>query len=181
MADMQSRRGVFWGGYAEQAGILRVSPYLWLHYKDLGMNWKELLWVLNVLSFQHTPDEPPWPAHRLLAEQMGISEKSSQRYAAGLVSKGLLVKVDRGRKKDRTLNPRGLDFQPLFDRIDQAAREDLLAGQVKRYGKESKQLRTVEEIEVRAAEELAKVGRRVANVEPPIGEPPHNTGEMSLE
>lgn len=144
------RGGVYWGGYAEQAGILRVSVHLLSGSRRLGLSDRELLWTLHVLSYQMRPDQPPFPGHALIARQMGISERTSKRCADSLARQGLLLKIDRGHKPDGRYNSKGLDFTPLFTKVDQLAKAELLSERPVRFTHRRVRMKSEDQIEANA-------------------------------
>ena len=104
-ATRWKHEGLFAKGYVS-------VPTLFLHVygqlKPHPLSPAEAMFVVHLMQFKWD-ERAPFPSHKTLARQMGVSDKQTRRYAASLIEKGYLKRIERTGRTNQ------FDLSPLFD------------------------------------------------------------------
>lgn len=109
-------------GVVAAAGYQPLPDVLLFHQRELGLTSEELNVVLNVLAHWYAPERLPFPSAKTIANRMGASERTVERYLTSLRKKGYLVK-HRHRLGARRV--KGHDLSPLIERLKPLAMKRL--------------------------------------------------------
>jgi hypothetical protein len=80
---------VAWGDGVLDAGFCQVPNLVLDHQSELGLSNDELTLVIHVLKYKHNATDP-YPKNKTIADKMGTSERTLERYISSLKSKGYL-------------------------------------------------------------------------------------------
>ena len=80
----------------------------------------ELAVLISLIDYWWSPDDPPWPSKKALAERLGVSQKTIQRYLAVLKLEGLIVSEARHRAGGGETSNR-YDLTPLVAKLEEIA------------------------------------------------------------
>lgn len=97
-------------------GVPVTFLQLYAQLKPYPLTMGEAVFVLHLMQFKWDEKEP-FPSYKVIAAQMGVSDKMARRHAKSLEDKHYLR-----REKRQGLSNR-FDLNPLFDALAQAAAE----------------------------------------------------------
>lgn len=101
-------------------GFVAVPTQFLRHYarlKPYPLNSGQALFVLHLMQFKWD-SRAPYPGYKLLAKQMGISDKMARRHARDLETMKYLRRQIRVGRTNR------FDLEPLFDALANAVAEE---------------------------------------------------------
>ncbi len=118
LAGGRERAAERWGG-ALGAGFTIVPDPLLKNQRVLGLTGREMLVLLQLLTFWWKAGAPPRPRVSTLAQRLDVDERTVQRALSALCNKGIIERV-------RVKTPGGHDVQ-AFDLAGLVAKLELLA------------------------------------------------------
>lgn len=86
---------VRFGAEIMEEGFTSVPNLVLNHYAALGITGAEMLFIIHVWQFWWSERENPHPSSRVLAERMGVDQRTVRNYSASLEAKGFLVTRER--------------------------------------------------------------------------------------
>jgi predicted transcriptional regulator len=125
-----------WGKAVMKLGFSIVPSLLLRAQNRLGLNPTQLAVLMQLCDFWWDNDRKPYPAKKILAERLGISERQVQRYIAELEKAGLVIRTQRyashGGKLSNTYDLEGLvkklkDLEPDFRKVEENVKADRVA------------------------------------------------------
>ncbi len=86
---------VRFGAEIMEEGFTSVPNLVLNHYAALGITGAEMLFIIHVWQFWWSERENPHPSSRVLAERMGVDQRTIRNYTASLETKGFLTTRER--------------------------------------------------------------------------------------
>lgn len=86
---------VRFGAEIMEEGFTSVPNLVLNHYASLGITGAEMLFIIHVWQFWWSERENPHPSSRVLAERMGVDQRTIRNYTASLETKGVLTTHER--------------------------------------------------------------------------------------
>jgi hypothetical protein len=115
----------YFGDAVMRAGFMPLPHLLMRHYHDLGLQAEHAMFAMQLMEVTWDLQRPP-NTMKKLAERMGVSIRTAQRYSEHLVDQGLLVVYEQFEAGAQVEN--GYDLRPLFARLAQFAPEPAPGG-----------------------------------------------------
>lgn len=113
--ERQRRYGV-WPGRIKKHGFVMVPNILISYQRRLGLSSQQLNTVLVLLSYWWDRDRLPFPSKALIANRMGVSERTVQRNLQELENAGYITRISR-RFRGRGQSSNSYSLQGLIDRL----------------------------------------------------------------
>ncbi len=114
-----------WGEPLTEYGFTAISNVFLLNYFTLGITTEEALFIIHVLKFKWTVEDP-FPSFETIATQMGKTRGTIQKYARSLEGKGLM------QRRFRENQPSKIDFSNLIKMLINTVRQNPDRGPIKK-------------------------------------------------
>lgn len=112
-----------WGQKIFCLGFTAVPNALLDRMAAFDLTTTDLTVLIHLLKFWWTADEMPFPSKRLLAQDIGCSEKTIQKTIARLEKRGAVKRIARKRASDRN-ESNIYNLWPLLDLLDAHIRRE---------------------------------------------------------
>lgn len=125
MSSYDQRITTYFGDAVLRAGFMPVPHLLMRHYHDLGLQADHAMFVMQLMEITWDLAQPPRTMKKI-ADRMGVSLRTVQRYSEFLSSRGLVTVYEQFENGAQVEN--GYDLSPLFRRLAELAPEPPLSG-----------------------------------------------------
>ncbi len=116
----------YYGDAVMCAGFLPIPHLLMRHYAALDLNADQAMFAMQLMAITWDLAQPP-DTMKKLAQRMGVSLRTAQRYSEQLTERGLLIVYEQFQAGAQVEN--GYDLSPLFRRLATFAPEPRPAGE----------------------------------------------------
>ncbi len=125
MTSYDERITTYFGNAVLRAGFMPVPHLLMRHYRELGMQTDHAMFLMQLMEITWDLAQPPTTIKKI-ADRMGVSVRTVQRYSEYLAAQGLLVIYEQFEHGAQVEN--SYDLSPLFERLAALAPEPPLSG-----------------------------------------------------
>ena len=116
----------YYGDAVMHAGFLPIPHLLMRHYAALDLNADQVMFAMQLMAINWDLAQPP-DTMKKLAQRMGVSLRTAQRYSEQLSERGLLIVYEQFQSGAQVEN--GYDLSPLFQRLAAFAPEPRPSGE----------------------------------------------------
>ncbi|MDP9314418.1 MAG: hypothetical protein M3R24_26660 [Chloroflexota bacterium] len=125
MSQYDQRITTYFGDAVLRAGFMPIPHLLMRHYRELGLQTDHAMFVMQLMEITWDLAQPPTTMKKI-ADRMGVSVRTVQRYSEYLAARDLLVIYEQFEQGAQIEN--GYDLSPLFARLAALAPEPPLSG-----------------------------------------------------
>jgi predicted transcriptional regulator len=111
-----------WTAPVIECGYTVLPTLLMQAQARLGLNADEMNTLLQLISYRWSADTHPRPAKATIAQRIGRSPRTVQRYLTSLENKGLVARIERF-KAHKGQDANGYDLSGLVRRLGELAPE----------------------------------------------------------
>ncbi|PLS78689.1 MAG: hypothetical protein CYG59_17180 [Chloroflexi bacterium] len=125
MSQYDQRITTYFGDAVLRAGFMPLPHLLMRHYRELGLQTDHAMFVMQLMEITWDLAQPPTTMKKI-ADRMGVSVRTVQRYSEYLAARALVVIYEQFEHGAQIEN--GYDLSPLFARLAELAPEPPLNG-----------------------------------------------------
>ena len=113
-----------WSVPLAKGGWTPVPTAFFEFYPKLQLTGVEVMFLLNIVNFKRH-DPKAYPSYKLLASRLGVKERRAREVAKSLIDKGLLSRIERRRKGNRS-KTNLFGIEPLIARLEQLQTQKII-------------------------------------------------------
>lgn len=113
MSQYDQRITTYFGDAVLRAGFMPLPHLLMRHYRELGLQTDHAMFVMQLMEITWDLAQPPTTMKKI-ADRMGVSVRTVQRYSEYLAARALVVIYEQFEHGAQIEN--GYDLSPLFAR-----------------------------------------------------------------